>query len=45
MALLLHCMQNALAEKRKTGLAVHLSLNELQFGHMPFDHPIIDRPG
>jgi hypothetical protein len=41
----LQCMQHSLAEQGKASLAVALSFDEFQFGHMAFDHAIVDPPG
>src|SRR5258708_4420446 len=38
-------MQHPLAQKRKTCLPIALSFDQLQFGHMPFHHAVIDPPG
>ncbi len=41
----LQCMQHPLAEQRKASLAVALSFDQFQFGHMSFDHAVTDPPG
>src|SRR5260221_3469784 len=38
-------MQHPLAEQRKASLAIALSVDQFQFGHMAFDHAIVDPPG
>ena len=41
----LQCMQHPLAQQRKASLAIALSFDQFQFGHMAFDHAIVDPPG
>ena len=41
----LQCMQYPLAEQRKASLAIALSFDKFQFGHMAFNHAIVDPPG
>ncbi len=38
-------MKNPLAEERKASLAIALSFDQFQLGHMSFYHPVIDPPG
>src|SRR5437660_11089171 len=38
-------MQHPLAEQRKVCLPIALSFDQLQLGHMPFHHAVIDPPG
>ena len=38
-------MNNPLAKQRKTSSAIALSFDQFQFGHMAFDHAIVDPPG
>lgn len=41
----LQCMQHPLAEQRKASLAIALSFDQFQFGHMAFDLAIVDPSG
>ena len=44
VCLRLYRMKHSLTKERETSSAVHRAFDELEFRHMPFDHPIIDRP-
>lgn len=41
----LHGMKHLLAKQGWLCPAIHLALNKLHFGHMRFDHVVIDQPG
>jgi hypothetical protein len=41
----LDSVKHPLAQGRKSGLAIHLPLDELELCHMSFDHAVIDPPG
>jgi hypothetical protein len=38
-------MKHVFAEQRETSLAVSLSFDEFELGHMAFDHGVVDLPG
>jgi hypothetical protein len=37
-------MKDSLAEEWKASPAIPLSFDQFELGHVPFDHPVIDRP-
>jgi len=38
-------VKHPLAQERKSGLAIHLPLDELELCRVSFDHAVIDPPG
>src|SRR5712692_8138530 len=38
-------MKHSLTKERETSSAIHRAFDELEFRHMPFDHPMVARPG
>src|SRR5258708_6620995 len=42
---LLQRMKHTFSQERKTSLAISLSFDQFQLGHVSLNHPVIDRPG
>ena len=41
----LNCVENPLAQKRKSSFPIHGAFHEFQFRHVSFDLSVVDGPG